>query len=156
MNSGPKRVIVIGCGNRFASDEAAGLEVGAQLRRRPGHICEVREIESCSPGFLSELPPDTTLIFVDSIQTGARPGTIHALRFPLSHAVRIRNEIRMLLPLAEKVSQMYLVGIEIEKSDPGIGVTSSVHAAVLEVVKQLSKLVKQGRPPGSAGEAVKV
>ena len=51
------RILVVGCGERFASDEVAGLEVAAQLGRTPGHICEVRDIEHCSPSFLNNCPP---------------------------------------------------------------------------------------------------
>lgn len=150
------RVIVVGCGSRFASDEAAGLEVAAQLRRTSGHTCEVRDIESCSPTFIAGLPPDALVIFVDAVRSGARPGTVHrialassgriTLQTGSSHMWGIRSEIENLLHLPQPRPQMYLFGIEIEKWDPGFGITTSVHAAVLEVLRELSTFNGKGQP----------
>jgi hydrogenase maturation protease len=74
------RVIVVGCGNQLASDDAVGLEVINQLRRVSGHVCEVLDCRTVSPTFLSGLMPDTVLIFVDAVRSGARPGTIHEVK----------------------------------------------------------------------------
>jgi hydrogenase maturation protease len=156
MDSHTNRIVVVGCGDRFASDEVAGLEVAAELRRTSGHICEVRAIELCSPTFLAELSPDTIVIFVDGVRSGARPGTIHAIRLPSERvhahgqtagsgdALDVHREIDMLQHV--KGPKMYLLGIEIERWDPGIGVTTSVHAAVMEVVRELAKLNGKGQP----------
>ncbi len=158
MNPVTNRVVVVGCGDRLASDGAAGLEVADQLRRTPGHVCEIRDIQSCSPNFLAELPPGAMVIFVDAVRSGSRPGTIHwmrlkspalaaqTLQFGASHTRGLRPEIENLLRVTEPGPQMYLIGIEIEKWDPGFGITSSVHAAVLEVVRELSKLNEKGQP----------
>ena len=150
------RILVVGCGERFASDEVAGLEVAAQLGRTPGHICEVRDIEHCSPSFLEQLPADSIVILVDAVKSGARPGTIHAIRLPAdrvhpygqptgsSDSLGVHREIDMLQRV--KGPKLYLLGIEIEKWDPGIGVTTSVHAAVLELVRELAKRNGKGQP----------
>ncbi len=150
------RIIVVGCGDRFASDEVVGLEVADQLRHIPGHLCEVRAIELCSPSFLGELPPETILIFVDAVRSGTRPGTIHAVRLPSDRvhpysqatsstdALGVHREVDTLQHV--KGPKMYLLGIEIERWDPGIGVTTSVHAAVTEVVRELAKLKEKGQP----------
>ena len=156
MDSVWKRIIVVGCGDHFASDDVAGLEVADQLRRIAGHVCEVRAIEVCSSSFLTELPPGTIVIFVDSVRSGARPGTIHAIRLPSarvhghgqpkpsSDALGVHSEVDMLQHV--KGPAMFLLGIEIERWDPGIGVTTSVHAAILEVVRELAKLNGKGQP----------
>ena len=156
MDQGWNRIIVVGCGDHFASDDVVGLEVADQLRRIPGHVCEVRGIELCSPSFLQELPPGTIVIFVDAVRSGARPGTIHAIRLPSarvhghgqpkpsSDALGVHHEVDMLQHVNGPA--MYLLGIEIEKWDPGIGVTSSVHAEMLDVVRGLAKLNGKGQP----------
>lgn len=157
MDQGWNRIIVVGCGDHFASDDVVGLEVADQLRRIPGHICEVRAIEHCSPSFLAELPASTIVIFVDAVRSGVRPGSIHAVRLPServhahgqpassSKALGVHHEVEMLQHLKTR-SKMYLLGIEIERWEPGIGVTSSVHAAMLEVVRELAKLNGKGQP----------
>ena len=152
------RVIVVGFGDHFASDAVAGLEVADHLRRASGHICEVRSIESCSPIFFAEQPPNTIVIFTDSVRSGSRPGTIHGISLSTSevvtHAMQfgsnitrgLRPEIQTLLHSTQRHPPMYLIGIEIEKFDPGIGITTGVHTAVLEVVRELAKLNGKGQP----------
>lgn len=137
------RVIVVGCGSHSASDEAAGLDVADQLRRTPGHVCEVRDMTSCSRAFVAELPVDTVVIFVDAVRSGARPGTFHGIALTPSseriaptlqsgsgHTRGMRQEIENLLHIPEPRPRMYWIGIEIEKWDPGFGITTSVHSAV--------------------------
>jgi hydrogenase maturation protease len=158
MDPVSKRIIVVGVGDRFASDDAAGLELAAELRRTPGHVCEVRDIENCPPSFLTDLPPDSTVIFADAVRTGARPGTIHAVRLPSEKvcprtkssapagALAIHHQIHLLQHLASPSLPMYLLGIEVENRDPGIGITTSIHAAILEVVRELAKFNGRGQP----------
>jgi hydrogenase maturation protease len=138
----------VGCGNQFASDEAVGLEVVSQLRRVIGHVCEVHDCRTVSPALLSSLGPETVLIYVDAVRTGARPGTIHGVELHCGQepSVVIRSEIQLLLNRAKKLPQAYFIGIEIEKWDPGIGVTTSVHSAALEVVRELAKINGKGQP----------
>src|SRR3954471_23231185 len=116
MATQPTRIIVVGCGNRLASDAAAGLEVAALLRRTPGHICEVREIASVSPAFLAELPLDAIVIFVDAVSSAARPGTIRAIRLtsgkpasqaPSQQEFQIHGDIKMLLSAAKRLPDVY-------------------------------------------------
>jgi len=157
MDQNWNRIIVVGCGSHYASDDVVGLEVADQLRRIPGHICEVRAIEHCSPSFLAELPPGTIVILVDAVRSGARPGTIHAVRLPSdrvhahgqpassSNTLSVHHEVEMLQNV-KAGPKLYLLGIEIERWDSGIGVTSSVHAAMLEVVRELAKLNGKGQP----------
>src|SRR3954465_12925723 len=130
MATQPIRIIVVGCGNRLASDAAAGLEVAALLRRTPGHICEVREIASVSPAFLAELPADAIVIFVDAVSSARRPGTIRTIRLtfgkpgseaqPSNRDIEVSGDINLLLSAAERLPEVYLIAIEMENWDPGI------------------------------------
>jgi hydrogenase maturation protease len=142
------RIVVVGCGNHLASDDAVGLEVISQLKRVAGHICEAYDCRTVSPTFLSDLPPDTILIFVDAVRSGARPGTIHSFKLVAGEKtpVAVRSEIGLLLDRAKQVPQAYLIGIEIERWDPGLGISSTVHAAAVEVARKLAKLNGKGQP----------
>ena len=150
----PNRVVVVGCGERFASDAAAGLEVAAMLVRLPGHACEVRDLELCSPQFIAELPADSILVFVQGVMSNSPPGTVHAVRLSREGVadngsnpnLRVWDEIRNLLALASRLPQVCFVGIEMERTDAGVGITSSVHAAVLEVTRELISLNEKGQP----------
>ncbi len=150
----PNRVVVVGCGDRFASDAAAGLEVAAMLRRIPGHSCEVRDLDLCSPQYISGLSPETVLVFVQGVMSSSPPGSIHAVRLTRdglpasssSRTLRVWDEVRNLLRLSSHVPNVGLMGIEMERTDAGIGISSSVHAAVLEVVRELAALNEKGQP----------
>ena len=148
MNQESGRIVVVGCGKHLASDESVGLEVVTQLRRTPGHICEVFDCQSISPIFVSDLPANAVLIFVDGMRTGSRPGTIRGINLQAGTkpSLPIRSEVEMLLNRASRIPQVYFIGIEIEKWDPGVGITSGVHAAALEVVRELAKLNGEGQP----------
>lgn len=151
MESHCYRVVVIGCGNHFTSDDAAGLECAALLRRTPGHICAIRELEQCSTDFLAHLPPGTIIIVIDTIQTGQKPGTIQGLVLrPGTADLRllslIRSEIRVLLHGLNNLARVYFIGIEAERREPGLGISSSVHAAVQQVVAELANLNGKGQP----------
>ncbi len=153
MTVPPNRVVVVGCGDHFSSDAAAGLEVAAMLRRLPGHDCEVRDLELCSPQFISELSAGSVLIFVQGVASGSPAGTVHRFRVdrdgvaspPARITPRISDEVRNLLRLAASIPQVWLVGIELERTDAGIGISSSVHTAVLEVVRELAATNEKGQ-----------
>ncbi len=152
----PHRLIVIGCGNRLASDDAAGLEVVAQLRRVPDHCWEVSEFDQSSPGFIAELSSGATVLFVDAIHSKSRPGTIHgfclaahdALPATMNSvsAVQIRQEIDLARKKSESLPQLFVLAIEAERWDHGIGITSSVQAAVAEIVRELAKVKEKEQP----------
>ena len=150
----PNRIVVVGCGDPFASDAAAGLEVAAMLRRTPGHSCEVRELDLCTPSFISELAPEAILAFAQGVISNSPPGSVHVVRLgkdglpePSATAnLRVWDEISNLLKLASRLSKVYLIGIEMERTDAGIGISSSVHAGVVEVVKELAGINEKGQP----------
>jgi hydrogenase maturation protease len=153
MTTGPPRILIVGLGNQLSSDEAVGLEVAKQLRAVSGHICEVVDADRVTPGLLNGLPANAMLVFISGVRNGSRPGTIHAVRLhpngPLkgslpTHALgmKVPDEIQLALQNATRLPPICLIGIEMERWDSGVGITSSVHAAALHVVRELAKLTE--------------
>jgi len=71
-------VRVLGLGNEILADDALGILVAREVKRRFGGAAEV--VESSDAGFnlLDQLLDASRLVVVDTILTGAsRPGTIH-------------------------------------------------------------------------------
>lgn len=79
MTTPIQRTILIGVGNPFRSDDAAGREV---LRRLRGQIpSSVKVVEETGDGaeLLDAWKEAECVILVDAVQSGAPPGTIHRL-----------------------------------------------------------------------------
>jgi len=72
-----KRVVVIGMGNLFMSDEGVGIRIIDRLREDPLPVgVEVLDMGTSGLAVLHELQGPDKVIFVDCASMGAPPGTI--------------------------------------------------------------------------------
>lgn len=82
-SSDPARILILGLGNDLLSDDAIGLRVAAEIRRRLGETRpEITIIETGEMGLslLDLVAGFDTLILVDSFQTLQRPpGSVYEL-----------------------------------------------------------------------------
>jgi hydrogenase maturation protease len=137
-----RKILVVGCGNRFCGDDAAGLEVVHRLGSLALSNLSLREMEDFVPGFLYELAREASVIvIVDAVRSGAVPGTIHFVRWPdeslsaeqlqgvSTHSLGLRAELELALIYRAPVD-LYLLGIEIGDARRGIGLSDAVESAV--------------------------
>lgn len=134
--------IVIGVGNPFRSDDAAGLEVARRLSN-------VTAYESSLGGFeLMDLWQEADeVVIVDAMHSKAEPGTVrvyHPLEEPLpaaafasSHAIGVAETIELARKLGRLPAKLSVYGIEAEKLTSGTTVSAAVAAAVERVVAEL-------------------
>ena len=120
--------IVIGVGNPFRSDDAAGLEVARRLQNVTAH-------ESSLGGFeLMDLWQGADeVVIVDAMHSQSPPGTIRrydALEDPLpaktfasSHAIGVAETIEMARRLGRLPAQLYVYGIEATRRSRSCGPT---------------------------------
>ena len=75
------KTLVLGVGSSILTDDAVGLVVAERLRRRFGDRDDIDFGLNEEAGFslLEESIGYDRLIIIDSILTGARPGTVHRL-----------------------------------------------------------------------------
>ena len=75
-------VLVIGVGNHLRGDDGAGPEVARRLHglEQAGHI-RVRAHEGEGLGLLELWEGASAVVLVDTVRSGAPPGTIHRLEF---------------------------------------------------------------------------
>ncbi len=155
MTSGPYKTIVIGCGNRFAGDDAAGLHVIDALRQLPALNFEIREFQTdCCPGFLADIPPDSLVIFIDAVQSSALPGTICCMKLPsksvkwrhlqdlTTHGIGLAHELELARRLHGSAPRMFLLGIEAADCRPGIEMTTRVKTAVDEIAGNFQRYLQ--------------
>lgn len=153
---------IIGIGNRWASDDGVGPEVVDQLQTR---------LENEAAGFETRIEcksfsrPDLALIeamegcrkavFVDAVVSGAPPGTLHILEWQpgvilprgveraSSHGFGLREVLELAKTLDRLPEQVLICGIEVTSTEPGIGFTSEVAAAVPEAVDAMFQLLRR-------------
>ncbi|MFA5891099.1 MAG: hydrogenase maturation protease [Actinomycetota bacterium] len=141
-------VVIIGVGNTFRRDDAAGLEVArlvgqAQIDGVTTHAHEG------TPDELIELWEGAGLaIVVDAVRGTGVPGSTHRIevgneRIPdrarrdSSHALGIGDAVELARALRRLPERLVIVGIEAEEVGAGIGMTPAVAAAVTELARGL-------------------
>ena len=134
--------VVIGVGNPFRSDDAAGLEVVRRLRRVTAH-------ESSLGGFeLMDLWQGADeVIIVDAMHSKAPPGTIRrydaiaqslpAATFASSHAIGVAETIEMARQLNRLPPRLCVYGIEAARLTSGTAISPQVAEAIDEVAREL-------------------
>ena len=152
-------VLILGLGNDILTDDAVGLHVVRELRRRLADQPEIAVEETCEMGLalLDFFVGRRAVILVDSIQTGrVPPGTIHELdaaelkqltgRTP--HFLGVGETLalgrRLGLPMPDQVK---IFAIEVE--DPftlGTELTPTLRQAIPRLVDGLSRMVRGTAP----------
>ena len=152
---GRARLIVIGLGNPFRGDDAAGLALARALGADPRVI--VHEGEPID--LLNRWEGADEVIVVDAVSSGAPPGTIHrldplaepiqtALSQGSTHALGLAEAIELARALDRLPPQLSVYGIEGERFAAGQELSAPVARAVEEVRSELRDAL--GKP--AAGE----
>jgi len=135
-------LLVIGVGNDFRGDDAAGLLAARRLRA----CCGVRAVEHTKDGLslMEHWRPMDHVVVVDALCSGHPPGTVFrfdATEGPVpgdvgwisSHSPGVAEGIETARVLGRLPASLTVYGIEAEHIDPGDRVTPAVAAAVEEV-----------------------
>lgn len=143
------RVVAVGVGNAYRSDDAAGLAVAERLRADADGM----EVVACAQEPLRILDAwngaDLALV-VDAVSSGAAPGTIH--RFDATeravparvfrgstHALGVGDAIELARTLGRLPGRVLVYGIEGETFTTGERLSPAVEAAVEPLVSELRK-----------------
>jgi hydrogenase maturation protease len=130
--------VVIGVGNRWRRDDAAGLEVIDALRERVDDSVSLVESDGEPTRLLDAFELAPQVIMVDAVVTGGAPGTVH--RFTdvdlpdgmgigqSSHLVQLFETIALGKLLDKLPNGLVLIGIEAIDFDNGEGMTEAVMA----------------------------
>jgi hydrogenase maturation protease len=144
-----KRLLsVIGIGNRFRRDDAAGLEVVRRLRlaHPPGVILIEQEGEPAS--LIEAWSTADEALVVDGISSGSEPGRLH--RFDVTdaplpaeifnystHAIGLPEAVELARELDRLPGRLVVYGIEGESFEAGEGLSRSVQQTVEKLVMDL-------------------
>jgi hydrogenase maturation protease len=146
---GDKRLLsLIGIGNRFRRDDAAGLEVVRRLRlaHPPGVILIEQEGEPAS--LIEAWSTADEALVVDGISSGSAPGRLHRFEVtdaplpaeifnPSTHAMGLPEAIELARELDRLPGRLVVYGIEGESFEAGEGLSYPVQKTVEKLVLDL-------------------
>ena len=151
-------LLVIGCGNEFASDDAVGLQIIRSLKElNEDELPDgVELIEAGTPGLnlLDLWDRADRVIIVDAVKSGAAPGTVHSFGASLlpprnvmpvsSHGVNIIDAVELGRLLERLPAQLTIIGVEILSEEPfHVGLTPDVEAAVPRARERVMEEINQ-------------
>ena len=135
---------MIGLGNAFRGDDAAGLEVARRLGSR--------SFEGEPVSLIDEWRDVDRLVLVDAMQSGAGAGAIRVvaahvealppeLTRPSTHLMGAAEAIELARTLGLLPDETYVYAIEGERFDAGSGLSPAVTAAVGRVVEMIEEVL---------------
>ena len=145
-------VVVIGVGNRVMGDDAAGPAVIDRLARRvPPSVALVESVGDAT--HLLETWRDARLaVVIDAVVSGGVAGSIEridglqgfpsAWRSASTHLVGLAEAIDLGNAVGVLPGAMVIYGIEIDRVEPGVGLSPEVDRAVDEVAASILELCK--------------
>ena len=148
------KVLVIGVGNVFRSDDGVGVAVASRLRshRIPGSV-EVVEGGADPFGLMEPLARAERVILIDAVSMGAPPGTIRVFSgdrvesglrscSPVLHTFHLVDVIGIAARLGSRPA-ITIVGIQPYSTDFGDRLTRSMEAKVPALVETVLRLVEE-------------
>jgi hydrogenase maturation protease len=158
-NEPPRKpnILVIGIGNAYRSDDAAGLIAARRVKERVSGHCSV--IEHTGEGAaLMELWKDAdTIIVIDAVRSGAAPGTVSrfdaSLRpLPVSmfrnstHAFSVPEAVELSRALKQLPRQLIVYGVEAQNFEAGTNLSPAIDFAMQTVVQRVLQELSQNTP----------
>jgi hydrogenase maturation protease len=142
--------LLIGIGNEFRDDDALGILVAREIRRRSPAGCAVREESGEGTALMEAWSGAKNVIIVDAISSGDVPGTIHRLdasRMTIprqffsysSHAFGVAEAIAMAKQLHTLPGHLLLYGIEGKEFSSGVGLTDPVVRSIPVLISMVEQ-----------------
>ncbi|MEJ2003285.1 MAG: hydrogenase maturation protease [Maritimibacter sp.] len=139
--------LLIGVGNDFASDDAAGRLVARRLRDS-GNF-NIAETHGAAADLVTLMEGQDHVIIVDACSSGAAPGTLHRidgmtdnlpgwLRSVSSHGIGVAEGIQLAYVLGELPARIDILAIEGQNYANGESLTPEVAATIDQLVGELS------------------
>ena len=155
-------VLVIGIGNEYRGDDAFGRLVARRLTGTPG--ISVMEEDGEGTDLLADWAGAQTVILIDTVSSGAPPGTIHRLdassaplpaqlfRFS-THAFSVAEAVELARALGQLPPRLILYGVEGKNFEAGTELSPEVADVVERVAMQIRHEFEQSASEGQARSA---
>jgi hydrogenase maturation protease len=141
-------VVVIGIGNQYRRDDAAGLEAVRRIREAAPARVEVVELEDEPTSLIDAWDKAGTVYIVDAVSSGGDPGTVYRFdaraepppaqfRHRGTHAFSVGDVVELARALDRLPCRLVAYGIEGGRFGAGEGLSPAVERAVREAADQL-------------------
>ena len=151
------RILVIGVGNEYRSDDAVGLAVARRLRQLSLENVTVIEETGDGADLMESWKGADTIIIVDAAYSGAKPGTIHCIdtraeQIPRgllhysTHAFSVGEAVELARVMGQLPPHILVYGIEGERFEEGMELSGAVRESVGAVVELVLKQVRASAP----------
>jgi hydrogenase maturation protease len=146
---------VIGIGNEYRRDDAAGLIVVRRLSESSVGDFTVLEHTGDGAALMEAWKDAETVIVVDAVRSGAEPGTVHRFDsslqpFPAStfrgstHTFSLVEAVELSRTLSQLPPHFIVYGIEGRDFEAGSGLSTEVEKAVPDVADRVLHEVRAG------------
>ena len=157
MSSASDPVVVVGVGNAFAGDDAAGLLVARMVRDRVPAGVTVVEHEGEPTALLDAWEGARLAIVVDAVSSHGQPGEVRVFdttdeRLPAgftgtsTHAFSLAQAIELARALGRLPERMLVVGIEGSSFSAGTRPAAAVTAALAQAAERVLALAGSRSP----------
>jgi hydrogenase maturation protease len=144
------KALVIGVGNVYRGDDAAGFFVARAVHAQQLPETKVIEESGEASKLLSLWQGVATVVLVDAVSSGDRPGTIHRFEahhqeiparfFHFStHSLGVAEAVEMARVLKQLPQRLIVYGIEGKNFQPGLGLSREVQGSIGEVLQAILK-----------------
>ena len=147
-----KRILLIGIGNEFRSDDGIGLVIVRQLQNKQISSIVVKEASGEGAALMEAWKGYKSVIIADAVSSGAKPGTIFVIdadkehvpaklfhysthAFSVAEAIELAREMKLLPP------RLLVYGIEGANFSAGTTISHGVQDSVHQVVEQIVSAV---------------
>lgn len=141
-------MLILGAGNPFRQDDAAGLHAARRLRAQVPAGVTVVEAEGDLAAAIDTWGEQDAVILIDAMRSGSHPGTVlkleaHDRPVPASfsrsstHSFGVAEAVELARALGRLPPRVVLYGIEGKSFAAGEGLSNEVERAVVEVVARV-------------------
>ncbi len=152
----PAPVLVLGVGNVLLGDDGVGPALLRMVGQRYAPVLDVECVDGGTQGLalLGYLAQRTTLVLLDAYSSGKASGEVTILnksellaasarRASTSHEGNVGELLAVAQLVGELPEQVFLVGIEPERVRTGLGLSSSVEAALPAAYARACEIIGQ-------------
>lgn len=152
------KILIIGVGNAWRGDDAAGLLVARRLRARGWAHVAIVEQRGDGAALLEAWRDAGAVIVIDAVNAGSVPGTIHRLdagtepipaRFfhYSTHAFGVAEALELARALKQLPPRVIVYGIEGQVWRIGASLSPEVERSIPEVAARVAREVERGLGP---------
>ena len=146
--SAQTRVLIIGVGNSYRGDDAAGLIIARKLRAQLPEDIKIIEQSGEGAALLETWKNAEHVILVDAAHSGAAPGTIfrfeaHKQALPTqffhysTHAFSVAEAVELARVLKQMPNTLIVYGVEGNNFAAGIALSPDIEKAIPEVTARI-------------------